>query len=205
MPLGRSSGQDKELEETLYDVLLAFINSRVDPATPHFASCYDPLDGSNRPFLPSSATFFPYVIRAGATFATCEHSLRNSFVLFRRASGGGEVCAGQVNRIFEHTRDEGDETIVQTYLIIRQYRELLPDHAVHDPFRRFPDINTRLCYNQTHTTENIVRLEDVVCHFASYVYKPEGIDYDCIVVRSLDRVSTVCPVHCNIVLTNLLL
>ena len=197
VPLGRSAGQDQELEETLYDFLLAFINSRIDPGNPYYASSYDLLDGSDKPFLPSVATFFPYVTRAGATFATREHSLRNSFVLFRRASGDGEVLAGQVNRIFEHTRIEGDRTIVQTYLIIREYRRLLPAHEAHDPFRQYPDINTWLCYNQTHTTENIVRLEDVVSHFASYVYKPEGIGHDCIVVRSLDRVSPFCRVHCT--------
>ncbi|OSC99817.1 hypothetical protein PYCCODRAFT_1372383 [Trametes coccinea BRFM310] len=194
---GRSVGTDQELDPALYDILLGFVNLCVDPAKPYYTSFYGSPEDSDRPFLPPTASFVPYVTRAGATFATHEHGLRNSFVLFRRASSGADVLAGQVSRIFEHTRVEGERTIKQTYLIIKEYKPLLPAHQAADPFRRFPDINAWLCYNQTFTTESIVRLEDVICHFASYVYRPEGIGHECIVVRSLDRVSPVPYICCT--------
>ncbi|OSC97457.1 hypothetical protein PYCCODRAFT_1339117, partial [Trametes coccinea BRFM310] len=188
---GRSVGREEELDKDLYDALLGFVNSftsTAQPAQPYYASYHSSSEDTDRPFLPPTATVFPYTIRGAATFATSDHSQRNSFVLFRRATSNDDgVLAGQVSRIFEHTRIEGDTTVVQTYLIIQEYKALLPAHQPLDPYRQFPDINTWLCYNQKHTTECIVRLEDVISHFASYVYTPPGINCECIVVRSLDR------------------
>lgn len=144
-------------------------------------------------FLPSSAVFLPYVTHAGVTFATCNDGLRNSFVLLPRHGnsdddGSGSISAGQISRIFEHARMDGDTTIVDTYLIVQEYKPLSPVHRHLDPYRRFLDLGAWLCYNDYLDTHRVVNIRDIISHFAAYIYTPLDVGAECIVVRSLDRV-----------------
>lgn len=181
----RASGTDKQLDEALYERLLALVNSRFEH--PFYDSLHDSEHGEHRPYLPSSAIFVSHATQGGVTFSTAESGVRNSFVLLQDPQHSG-VVAGQIKRIFTHTRMEGTTTVMETYIVAQEYKTLSQSHQALDPFRAFPDVPTWLCYNEKHANEHLVRLDDVVSHFAAYVYTPLDIKKECIVVRSLDRV-----------------
>ncbi|KAI0325706.1 hypothetical protein GY45DRAFT_1260396 [Cubamyces sp. BRFM 1775] len=188
----RTAGKEEVLGRKLYDVLLRAVNTRLPVGIEPYASRYEP-QYSNSPFLPSTAIFSPSITHAGVTIATHQSRPGNSFVLFREGGSGNpsRVCAGQVHRIFQHTRTQGGSTVSDTYLVVKQFRALSSSHVTCDPYRRFPDVYAWLCYNETDDTELIVPLSNFVSHFASYVYTPAGIERECIVVKLLDRVSMV--------------
>ncbi|KAI0657552.1 hypothetical protein C8Q70DRAFT_919435 [Cubamyces menziesii] len=186
----RTAGTEEVLGRKLYDALLRAVNTRLPADIKPYASRYEP-QHDNNPFLPSTAIFSPSVAHAGVTIATYQSRPGNSFVLIRNGAKGsdGRVCAGQVHGIFQHTRTQGGSTVSDTYLVVKQFRGLSSSHAAHDPYRQFPDIEAWLCYNETDDAELIVPITNFVSHFASYVYTPPGIRRECIVVKSLDRVS----------------
>lgn len=119
----------------------------------------------------------------------------DGYVLFRlpiTTEGNFEVApvAGRIEKIFLHSHIKpGTETIItEPYLVIREYQTLSEDHTKLDPFSRIPHLETKLCYNSFNDTPQVIMATDLVSHFASFVYKPDDIDRDCIVVLSLDRV-----------------
>ncbi|KAI0700643.1 hypothetical protein C8T65DRAFT_709616 [Cerioporus squamosus] len=131
----------------------------------------------------------PRVTREKVDFATADKGLRNSFVMFRAQDGSPEdgLRAGQISKIFLHARKKDGVQFVEPFLLINTYQPLTDNDAARDPYRRWPDINTRLYYNRFEHTPRVVSMADVVSHFASYVYSPEDIAQECIVVRNLDR------------------
>ena len=66
---------------------------------------------------------------------------------------------------------------------------LQSDHQRHDLFASFPELETRLYYNEFYPEARVIRLADMISHFAALIYTPEEIAKECIVARSLDRVS----------------
>ncbi|KAI1786040.1 hypothetical protein LXA43DRAFT_898720 [Ganoderma leucocontextum] len=181
--------QELELPRRPYDSLLALVSSNTLHA---FSSAFE---GSvqSMPILSSRVHPIRSIDRDGVTFASRKSGLRNSFVLFddpTRSAGYSTPLAGQIVDIFLHARREGAELIVEPFFQIDEYRPLSSSHDTHDPYRRFPDIETWLCYNAFHSSPGVVRLQDIRCHFAALTYTPNDIGTECIVVRSLDRVST---------------
>ena len=73
------------------------------------------------------------------------------------------------------------------FAVIDEYAPLSSEHAVLDPYRRFPLLDTQAVYNRF-GARKMVRITDVVCHFAALVCSLEGIPELCMVVRALDRV-----------------
>ncbi|KAI0690825.1 hypothetical protein C8T65DRAFT_587629 [Cerioporus squamosus] len=134
------------------------------------------------------------VTRRNVVFATREKGLRNSFVVFHDAHSpdGLQRRAGQIAQIYLHSRTRAGKAVIEPFLVIDAYERLSAEDAAKDPYRRWPDINTQLYYNRFQSTPCVVRMEDVVSHFAVYVYRPDDIYCDCIVVRDLDRVSHFC-------------
>ncbi|KAI9069640.1 hypothetical protein FKP32DRAFT_1559295 [Trametes sanguinea] len=184
----RSAGKELALDRDLYRALLTTINARLPLGSKPYASRYDP-PNSDDPFLPSSATFLPSVSHAGVTVSTFHDRPGNSFILFQKAGNeDGRCSAGQVRRIFQHSRTQSNVTVFETYLVVREYKRLSAAHSACDPYRRFPDIDTWLCYNEADDIEVIIPLSDFISHFASHVYTPDDIATECIVVKSLDRV-----------------
>ncbi|OSD01988.1 hypothetical protein PYCCODRAFT_1368558 [Trametes coccinea BRFM310] len=186
---GRAAGKEQSLDRRFYEVLLNRINSRIPPHAEKYASRYDQQDGAT-PFLPSTAVFLPSIVHAGVTISTSQDRPGNSFVLFRKeGSNTSGVSAGQVQRIFQHARLQEGVSIQETYLVVREFKPLGPSHLGRDPYRKFPDVEAWLCYNETFDTEIVIPLAHFVSHFASYIYTPAEIGRECIVVKSLDRVS----------------
>ena len=144
----------------------------------------------------NSPTLNPYgqavasVPRGKITFATAGKGLRNSFVMYRGEGGDSDgLRAGQIFDIYLHSRIKDGKTLVEPFFLLNTYRCLAADDAAKDPYRRWPDIDTRLYYNQFEDDTRIVCMDDIVAHFAAHVYTPkEDIMQECVVVRNLDRV-----------------
>ncbi|KAI1790683.1 hypothetical protein LXA43DRAFT_890611 [Ganoderma leucocontextum] len=192
IPSNYPGSEEKKLPHDVYQRLLSYVNSS-SPAC--FASLYTDTSASSWPFLPDTAEFVSRVTHLGVAYATRRRKgLRSSFVLFRPAgSTSNLIVAGQIDSIFHHTRMEGEKHITETFVLVDEYTQLSDEDQQHDPYRKFLDGNTWVCYNRFHGEKRLLRLLDIVVHFAALEHTPEGIDEPCIVVRSLDRVSNFHP------------
>ena len=77
---------------------------------------------------------------------------------------------------------------MEPFIVVDEYVPLSPEHSVHDPYRRFPLLDTKLHYKRFREPGVLLRPSDIVCHFAAFVYTPDDIGEECVVVRMLDRV-----------------
>ncbi|KAI0710497.1 hypothetical protein C8Q76DRAFT_592296, partial [Earliella scabrosa] len=144
----------------------------------------------NVPILNDRVNYIRKLRRDGMTFATRKSAIRNSFILFEDPlEPSDELRAGQISEIFLHGRREGARVVVESFILVDEYRCLNTHDAEKDPYRRFPDLQTRLFYNDFLPTSRLIRLEDVRCHFAALICTPQGLDKQCMVARSLDRAS----------------
>ncbi|RDX47419.1 hypothetical protein OH76DRAFT_1456796 [Lentinus brumalis] len=188
-PLSRRGGTEKHLPNDLYNDLLTLINRT---SSKRFASYYvGAIDAGD--YLPPMVESVDRVEHKGVTFGTVSRGTRNSFVMFSRVIGGEQqVVAGQISEIIMHTRRvDGDTTVTEPFLLVNQFKTLSEAHRKFDPYLKFLDVPSWLCYNVHSPERHLLRLEDIISHCATYVYTPAGIEKECIVIRSLDRVSRV--------------
>ncbi|RPD81756.1 hypothetical protein L226DRAFT_451552 [Lentinus tigrinus ALCF2SS1-7] len=167
------------LDPNLYPALLRWMPSG-------FASFYANAEDS-RPRVAPHVCRASSISHLGLIFATRQHSRRNSFVIFTHPETGDKT-AGQIADIFLHARVEGGTRVIAAFVAMDVYAGLTDVHAKMDPYRAFTSLDTRLYYNYFQSTV-LVRLDDVLAHFAALTYTPEAIGVECIVARSLDRVS----------------
>lgn len=195
-PDARAELYDEEKEEVLadgvYSHLLALINctSERQFLAFHYSVNTGRTDGAL--VLSKCAQYVPMEKHRGVFYSSSQKSEKNSFVLFKHA-GSSTPIPGQIQRIFRHCRAETDgQAIVQTFLLVKSYAPLQPAHIAMDPFRQYPLLRCFLCYNELNPVSSLIRLGDVVSHFAAMVYTPSEIQKECIVVRSLNRVRMFC-------------
>ncbi|KAI0665423.1 hypothetical protein C8Q78DRAFT_1072989 [Trametes maxima] len=173
------------LIQDVYESLLRCVNLK----TAHlFCSAYSS-SGTKNTSLPLAPSGQPVssIEHDGIRFsAATAPGARDSYVTFR--SPTGSVLAGQISQIFYHQRAENGAFVVEPFLIVRAFKSLSEDHAILNPYRRFPDLDTQLVYNEFETRPHVISLNQLVSHFAHYTYTPAGIEEECVVVRSLDRV-----------------
>ena len=168
------------LPRAAYDVLMQWMPD-------HFASFYAPQDDP-RARISRQVQRVTDILHGGLEYATPKRSARNSYILFNDASNTASTPrAGQIASIFLHSRLEQDSEIISAFIEVDAYEELSPSDSPKDPYRTFAGLNTRLVYNRV-ASRVLIPLDRVVCHFAALVYRPPGIEKDCVVVRSLDRV-----------------
>ena len=127
-------------------------------------------------------------------FATRQAGLRDSFVLFtdpHASENGNETFprAGQISQIFLHGRRDNGQHILEPFFVIDEFQPLSEADAQHDPYRQYPDANTRLFYQKRRPASHLVRLQDIRSHFAALECDMPNISERCIVARPLDRVS----------------
>ena len=119
----------------------------------------------------------------GLIYGTCGRSKRNSFVLFTTANGN--TSAGQIFDIFQHARREDDRIVVEPFFVVKVFQPLREDLHPHDLYHAFPDLDTKLYLAEFEPFLHVLRLDQIMCHFAAFFYVPQGIEQKC-VVRSLD-------------------
>ncbi|KAJ8457610.1 hypothetical protein ONZ51_g11431 [Trametes cubensis] len=160
--------QQVGLSRERYDGLLRYM-------PPTFTSFYAGSDDS-RPRLAPYVQHVRKALHSGVLFATRAHSARDSYVLVKSVSQGHtSLRAGQISDIFLHSRLEDGKSVVSTFVVVDMFVELSSDDAAYDPFRTYPELNTRLCYNRS-DSQIVVPLEDLSCHFAALVYTPTELD-----------------------------
>ncbi len=172
------------LPPTVYDCLLSLITSRGST----FASAYGTRITRQTPTLPTRGQFVKSIMHGGVKFTD---SGRDSYVTYRIGPGQIETGAGQIDKIFYHRRIEGNNVIVEPFVVVREFKELSKEHEHVDPYRGLDGLNAKLRYNVFDSNARVVPLNNIVSHFASLVYTPEDIGQKCIVVLSLDRVSRI--------------
>ncbi|KAH9846514.1 hypothetical protein C2E23DRAFT_872323 [Lenzites betulinus] len=169
-----------QLDRGQYDAFIRFM-------PPNFASAY--ADDDERPRIAPYVQHVRNTRQAGLTFSTRTHGKRDSYVFIRDSSNDALAPRpGQISDLFLHKRLENGIAVVSTFAVIDLFAPLTDSDRTHDPFRAYPALNTWLCYNRF-SCQIVVPLEDIVAHFAALVYTSEDIGQECIVCRSLDRVS----------------
>lgn len=116
---------------------------------------------------------------------------RNATVLYR-SSDKASSCAG---RILHIVSDEHLD-INKTFAIIQPYRSLRPEDQTKDPYRRSPELNAFLVYEEFATSKlEVVPMTKVICHAARAHYRAQEVrnapSEPALVLISLDRVSVV--------------
>ena len=125
----------------------------------------------------------------GITFSPSSKHIGNSRILFCLA-GDSFQFAGEIQRIFLHQRHGSapqQSVITETFYVVRTFRELNDQQAVHDPYRHFPLLFMHLCCNELEE-ERIIRSHQVIGHFAGCPYESEELQGDFLVVLSLSKV-----------------
>jgi hypothetical protein len=178
------------LEDNIYQGLLHRVNLDIDDTS----SCFGTWDDqcSIYPLLNCKAHFIHRIKVRGITYSTFKSHAGNSFVLFRRPTTPSQTparSAGQVQQVFMHERVAPDGTSMhEPFLVVKEYCPLSTVHSGLDPFEVIEHLDAKLYYNRFIDGIHVLRLSDIVLHFCSLEYLPDGIDETCLVVRSLDRV-----------------
>ena len=185
------SKKEKVLSDNVYELLLNSINNR---SNKEFTSTRSETTGARTAlhYLHYAAQSVSDLRRDGVRFSTAIAGKGDSHILFalREAHRPTAIIAGQIEDIFYHQRTQDRAAIVEPFVLVNAYSTLSSEHASRDPFRYFPDLNTRLYYN-TIDRKYLVPFEDVISHFAGLVYTPSEIGRECMIVRSLDRVKII--------------
>ncbi|KAI0351504.1 hypothetical protein OH77DRAFT_1410980 [Trametes cingulata] len=183
--------KESALPRGVYDALLARINGLSGNVAPKFASVFDDF-AEGVPRLHTKGQYISSWDHRGVTYSTKGAQLRNSFVYFNHEPSAATPVfpkAGQIVDIFLHARTEKNRHIEEPFFVIEEYSPLSAAHAEQDPFRRYPDLQTRLFYNQFQPVKSVVMAQQIRSHFAAFAYIPDDIATECVVALSLDRVS----------------
>ncbi|KAL7284233.1 hypothetical protein ACG7TL_001515 [Trametes sanguinea] len=179
-----------ELSQEVYQALLLRIRKA---SRSSFTTLFAPLS-DRRPRLSNRAQYVTSIKHNGLVYGTDGRHARNSYILYSTDHDVSDPSiprtfprAGQIKNIFLHVRAEQGQQVVEPFFLVSEYKSLSEKHAAVDPYRRFADLETRLFYNKAEGSDKLITLSDIQAHFAAYVYCPEGIGEECIVVRSLDR------------------
>ena len=165
-----------------YHALLSLINA--SSVTQFQAYNTGMLDG--RPFLHPCGQFVSDVHHDGIRFATAQSSERDCNVIYCHA---GKLRVGKISSIFYHQRTGSEGLVIEPFLVVHPYTNLSSAHTAHDPYGRFPELNTRLYYNTFEPSNNVVSVRSGIAHVATFTYTPSEVGQECIVALSLDRVS----------------
>jgi hypothetical protein len=202
-PCAYESSKTKRLSDDVYNLLLAKINSY---APKRFASVLDLSVGScNLPKLHTNAQHLRKVEYNSVTFGVRGRTTRNSFVLLKKIGEQGQatLAAGQIVDIFRHARHDGNLMQTEDFFVVETFKPLEERHVSCDPYRKFPDLETQLYYYKAETQQDgspclcILQVREIISHFAAFTYVPPGIDEECILVLSLDRVRLAVQYSCR--------
>jgi hypothetical protein len=122
----------------------------------------------------------------GVTFAKSSTSKSDCFIAFRGQFD--KIFVGEIAEIFSHRRPSGASSVTETFLLVRPFQELSGRDAIHDPFRKFPLLNIRLCY-QEFSDSVVIAVTDIISHIALCPFSSTEIHCALWITVSMDRVS----------------
>ncbi|KAH7918969.1 hypothetical protein BV22DRAFT_1051386 [Leucogyrophana mollusca] len=182
-----SNSNDKfdMLSDGLYYKLLTRINHDSFPLT--FRSFREPQE-SPALALDPRMQFKKTVKYRGVSFSTAGYHVGNSYILFRSRSTD-DIRAGQIHGIFVHSRPgPQNSTIAEFFYVVKQFKALDESQAIHDPYRLYSLLDTRLYLDEFDPEDMVIKTCDITSHFASCPYESSELQRKCRVVVSLDRV-----------------
>lgn len=182
--------QVKPLPGDVYAALLNVINTS---SPSRFSHIEEAPSTTCLPYLPNKGQFVRTIRHKNLIYSVPGRGTRNSFVFFRTLASGAPISptilAGQISTIFIHSRVEQNEVKTEVFVVVQSYVPLSKAHSMHDPWREYPELNTKLYYNEYAPTHDLIPYHNIVTHAAAFVYTPEGVPRECIIMKSLDRVS----------------
>jgi len=119
----------------------------------------------------------------GTIFSPSTFSIRDSYV----AVGKGvpeDWHAGKIKQIFTHSVLQPSEV----YFVIQRFKELSPQAASCDPYRRYPLVGGRLYHPELEEELKIVTSQEIVAHFAYTPLGEEDFGFPCFHALPLDKV-----------------
>ncbi|KAH7919176.1 hypothetical protein BV22DRAFT_1023456 [Leucogyrophana mollusca] len=189
----------EDLSDCIYDALLDRINKSITTPASHF-SRWDTSNAKSKP-LDYQVRFVRSVKKDSVSLSVQSSSVGNLFVLFHPSEVAGQprpAVAGQIVQIFLHRRLEGGHSVVEPFLAVKEFQSLSVSDQAYDPYRAIEHLGVQLYYNNLKSQTHVLKVSDVVSHFSSFVYVPPGIERECIVVKSLDRVSFMTDQYCAV-------
>ncbi|KAI9459243.1 hypothetical protein BJY52DRAFT_1223234 [Lactarius psammicola] len=119
----------------------------------------------------------------GTIFSPSTFSIRDSYV----AIGKGvpdDWHAGKIKQIFTHSVLRPSEV----YFVIQRFKELSPQEASRDPYRRYPLVGGRLYHPELEEELKIVTSQEIVAHFAYTPLEEGDFGFPCFHALPLDKV-----------------
>jgi hypothetical protein len=182
----------RNLKPEVYEQLLRRVNQECGPGSSGYAHYISSDAGAA--LLSNRGESLRRVKKDGVWYSTSvtkNRAIGNSYITFRRGpSDELPTGAGQISEIFLHRRYDGDGVTVEPFLVVKEYQNLRGNHQEHDPFRRIEHLDARLYYNTFLPKPHLIKLSDIISHTATLTFVPTKIKEECVVVLSLDRVST---------------
>lgn len=181
-----SGSQESLLPRPIYDQLYNFFCQVCQEK--RFSSAYHN-DDKKRPHLPHNGQLVKSIEHNGVKYMTSSSGARNSFVIFTDPLMPSWRVAGQIETIFYHHRAHKGVVTTEPFISIREFTMLMDEDKQHDPFQAFPELDAAVYYNKLADNCKVIPLDGLVSHFALLKWTPTGVDAECIVAKSLDRVS----------------
>ncbi|KAA1478723.1 hypothetical protein DENSPDRAFT_861912 [Dentipellis sp. KUC8613] len=175
--------KEKTLPDVIYTELLNCINADLDEHQ-QMAS-WTSLGSSS--LLSPRCQPIPSIDHLGVKYMAARRSYPNSMVVFVDPSSRDVRRAGQIVDLFVHQRRVSTGLVAQPFVVVREFMPLTPEDKHHDPYRKIENLGVHLCYRRFEEGHHVLKPRSLVSHFASMIYTPEGIDQECIIIRSLDR------------------
>lgn len=134
----------------------------------------------------------------GAIFTPVQQSRNDALIHYRTSPNDVAHAAGEIQDIFLHTRLGTSGTLItEHFLSVRPFQPLPSQYWRRDPYRRYPDLDVQLYYDNLEPLV-VIKASDIVSHVATCPFKsPDATSYR--IVLSLNRVS-IAPRHCSIYL-----
>lgn len=184
--------------DPLYCLLLDRINQDATPLMFHSYDNFSPLGYALDPAIQSHDK----LKAKGVIFATAKYSRANSLILFRSAVDR-HARAGEVQQILVHAHPGPNGDIrTEYFLAVKPFQELTQDEATFDPYRCFPLLDTKLYHDKLSSSTFVIKICDIISHFASCPYTSPILKGSFRVVLSLDRVCALLSQPQFIVHTN---
>lgn len=127
--------------------------------------------------------------RLGQNFQPKSASVGDSCVIFNRPDR--HWSAGSIDSIFSHTRHTTPgHRKTQTFLLIKEYTALTPEHAVLDHYSDFPEAGGRLFYKRFESAPLLLPIDDIHCHAAFAEEVLSQINEKLVMVLPLNKVNS---------------
>jgi hypothetical protein len=122
----------------------------------------------------------------GAIFSPASFSVRDSHVVIGKVFPG-DWYAGKIKQIFTYPFDLPESQ--EAYIVVQKFKELSPQEAMQDPYRRYhPIVGGKLYHSELEEQIEVVAVQDVIAHFAYTPHNGLEFGFPCFHALPLNKV-----------------